>query len=68
MSLYMSNNGMIVCGDHGGMYLKSELTRRPKARKITTPLDHWTAFHSLDEVHPDDQKYMSCEACGKELK
>lgn len=65
--LFISNNGMIACEAHGGMYLKTELARRPKAKKITTPLDVWTVVRSKDEVHPDDLLYLSCESCGKEL-
>lgn len=65
--LFINEGGMVVCEAHGGMYLKAELTRRPTAKKINTPLDRWTVIRSKDQVHPDDLLYMTCESCGKGL-
>jgi len=40
-SLYVSNNGMICCVDHGGSYLRSEYQHAPEQRHYSTPLDVW---------------------------
>ena len=45
---YASSNGQTACQDHGGMYLKSELSVRPNARRIETPLTTWRRFTVAD--------------------
>jgi hypothetical protein len=40
-SLYINDNGMICCVDHGGSYLRSEYAHRPQQCCYGTPLDSW---------------------------
>jgi hypothetical protein len=40
-SLYVNNNGMICCIDHGGSYLSSEYRHAPERATYLTPLDSW---------------------------
>lgn len=40
-SLYVNDNGMTCCVDHGGSYLQSAYARRPEAATYRTPLDAW---------------------------
>lgn len=40
-TLYVSNNGMVCCVDHGGSYLQSEYRHAPGRRNYVTPLDAW---------------------------
>jgi hypothetical protein len=40
-SLYINNNGMTCCIDHGGSYLRSEYAHKPERNTYTTPLDSW---------------------------
>lgn len=40
-TLYVNQNGMICCVDHGGSYLRSEVQHAPGRHEYRTPLDHW---------------------------
>ena len=46
-SLYINNNGMICCIDHGGSYLRSEYRHAPERRAYQTPLDTWERIDVL---------------------
>ena len=39
--LYINDNGMICCIDHGGAYLQSEYQHAPDRHTYRTPLDTW---------------------------
>ena len=39
--LYVNNNGMRVCIDHGGSYLRSAQEGAPERKTYVTPLDFW---------------------------
>jgi hypothetical protein len=45
-SLYINQNGMVCCIQHGGSYLNSEYTHAPELRFYTTPLDSWEQMDS----------------------
>jgi hypothetical protein len=63
--LYVTDGGMIACGEHGGSYLRAAVARRPKAKRYVTPLDRW-------EVVDDAMRAewvgagvrCECEVCG----
>jgi len=40
-SLYVNDNGMICCVEHGGSYLASAYQRKPEQCCYGTPLDSW---------------------------
>ncbi len=40
-SLYVNQNGMTCCVEHGGSYLRSEYAHRPEQCCYGTPLDSW---------------------------
>lgn len=40
-SLYVNNNGRIVCIAHAGSYLSSAYGAAPERDEYLTPLDHW---------------------------
>lgn len=46
-SLYINNNGMICCIEHGGSYLRSEYAHAPERRGYETPLDSWDRIDVL---------------------
>ena len=35
---YASDNGIVTCPSHGGMYFTSELERNPKLKTVRTPI------------------------------
>jgi hypothetical protein len=39
--LYVNNNGMTCCLNHGGSYLMSAHRSAPERMTYITPLDHW---------------------------
>lgn len=41
LTLFINENGRIVCLQHGGEYLKSAVKNAPAALEYSTPLDHW---------------------------
>ena len=40
-SLYINQNGMICCVQHGGLYLRSEYDHAPERFAYTTPIESW---------------------------
>lgn len=56
-TVYINQNGMAVCADHGGSGLMTRLERDPDADRITTDLDDWMRF---------DNSRHECETCKKE--
>lgn len=40
-SLYINDNGLIACLDHGGSYLRAEYDRAPEQFEYRTPLESW---------------------------
>jgi hypothetical protein len=40
-SLYVNDNGMTCCIEHGGSYLRSEYQHAPERDLYRTPLDTW---------------------------
>jgi hypothetical protein len=46
-TIWVSDQGDVVCCNHAGHYLKSAITKRPKAISHKTPLDSWSKY-SLD--------------------
>ena len=46
-TLYINNNGMICCINHGGSYLRSEYAHAPERRAYQTPLDTWERIDVL---------------------
>jgi hypothetical protein len=47
--LYVNNNGMTCCIDHGGSYLRSAYEGAPERKSYVTPLDCWERI---------DEEYM----------
>jgi len=60
---FVSNGGSLICSHHAGMYLTAELTARPKARKITTPLDVWERLNSAEVAVMFAELGFCCETC-----
>ena len=60
--LYVSNNGIVACLEHGGGYLKDEIARRPDAKIIVTPLDHW---ERVVDGSVEDRWTWRCETCER---
>lgn len=58
-TVYINQNGMAVCADHGGDYLRSALERDPDSTQIFTDLDHWMRFDNC--VH-------ECETCKRRAR
>lgn len=44
--LYVNNNGMTCCLDHGGSYLMSAHQNAPGRKTYVTPLDCWERIDS----------------------
>jgi hypothetical protein len=64
-SLYVNNNGMTCCIDHGGSYLSSEYQHAPERNTYVTPLDHW---ERVDEDYATEWTAIvgaapKCEMC-----
>ena len=45
---YASDNGIVTCPSHGGMYFTSELERNPKLKTVRTPITTWRKMSALD--------------------
>lgn len=60
---WASNTGRVSCEEHGGNYLKSAVSRMPKARRIVTPLDAWERLtaREIDEIR--EWNPQVCEGC-----
>lgn len=41
LTLFINENGRIVCLKHGGSYLQSAVKNAPAELEYSTPLDHW---------------------------
>jgi hypothetical protein len=65
---FLANSGEVTCAKHGGMYLTSELKRRPKAKRITTPLDVWERLNSLEVAMLTAEMGYCCETCHGQAK
>jgi hypothetical protein len=65
LAYFVSNGGELTCSEHGGMYLRSELTRRPKAKVIKTPLDVWERLNSLELATLQAEIGFCCETCWR---
>ena len=59
-ALWVSNTGHVACPEHGGMYLRTAIERRPKARRHATPLDAW------ELVPVAELDGLRCEGCPAE--
>jgi hypothetical protein len=66
LAYFGDNGGQIVCADHAGAYLRSELERRPKARRISTPLGVWERLDSLEVAMFMAEFGYCCETCGRD--
>jgi len=62
--LWESNGGVLVCHQHLGFAASSELEARPKARTLTTSLDHWTRVTKAEAAQYRSEG-MGCEDCGE---
>lgn len=58
-SVWINEGGRIVCPDHGGHYLQTEIAAG-KGPHILTPLDDWL-WHSPDTA---EHHNFNCEDCG----
>lgn len=59
-TLYINQNGRVVCLKHGGGYLNSAIENRPNAMNIDTPLDNW---ERLDDEVLAEVPDVDCEDC-----
>lgn len=61
--LWVSLNGHVTCDEHAGLYLKSDIAKKPRAMKHETLMDSWTAeivrFDSRDAYNED----LYCDTC-----
>lgn len=64
VAYFVANSGEVTCSKHGGMYLTSELKRRPKAKRISTPLDVWERLNSLEVAVLTAEMGYCCETCN----
>lgn len=65
---FAANSGELTCSKHGGMYLTSELARRPKAKRISTPLAVWERLNSLEVATFMAEFGYCCETCNSQAK
>lgn len=54
-TLYINQNGMTFCWQHGGSYLRSYVEAHPTAHQFDTPLDNWL------RVLPEEKKAFAAE-------
>lgn len=59
-SLWCSLGGEVECDRHFGGYALSELERRPKARRLLTPLGVWERLGAREIARHG----YACETCG----
>ena len=64
-TLYVNDNGMMCCVEHGGSYLRSEYTHAPERNVYRTPLDTW---ERVDEQYAQEWLALvgtpvRCEMC-----
>lgn len=62
--LWITNNGLVSCGQHGGRYLAAAVKADPTAEVHSTPLDHWEAI-TRAEIHAEG---LTCETCSNAAK
>jgi len=64
--LWSNDNGEISCAEHGGSYLRSAITARPKARAHRTPLGTWERLTRADlaELARMVGRPVGCETCA----
>ena len=63
--LYVNNNGMTCCVDHGGSYLLSAYEAAPARKTYVTPLDCW---QRIDDDYAQEWVSvmgapLTCEMC-----
>jgi hypothetical protein len=65
VAYFAANTGELTCSQHGGMYLSSELSRRPKAKRITTPLAVWERLNPAEVAVLTAEIGFCCETCDR---
>jgi hypothetical protein len=68
VAYFAANTGELTCSKHGGMYLTSELKRRPNAKRISTPLAVWERLNSLEIAMLKADLGFCCETCHYSAK
>lgn len=59
-SVWINQNGLITCRDHGGDYLTTAIADGD-GPEILTPLDHWLRIDAAAAVAHD----LACETCKR---
>jgi len=62
---YASDNGIVTCPNHGGMYFTSELERNPKLKTVRTPITTWRKMSPVDLAEFEEilEGASPCETC-----
>jgi hypothetical protein len=64
-TLWMDDNGRIICGRHAGSYLSSAIDARPRASSHRTPLGTWDRLDAMfrEEWESIMGSAPECESC-----
>lgn len=68
MTIYMNDNGYLVCPEHAGSYLKGAIKHKPEAVVHWTPLGSWERLdpYSMQWLQKEIGRVQLCEDCHRE--
>lgn len=69
-TIWQSDNGIVACDQHLGMYATTALRQKPTRKTITTPLDRWVKMNAADLTEwmaflADNGQHEACESCRR---
>jgi len=64
-TMWIDDNGRILCAQHAGSYLRTAIDARPRARTHRTPIGTWDRMDAMfiEEWEREIGAPPSCESC-----